>query len=79
MCLTPRAAAERRPKTSSEIALGLADTRLAAARDARAGLPASQQLQKLRAALREKLGDIEPNATATAHVVRTRDRSPASR
>ena len=72
MCLTPRAAAARRPKTASEVALGIADTRLAAARDARAPLPAPQRLQKLRAALREKLGDIEPNATVTAHEVWTK-------
>ena len=72
MCLTPRAAAERRPKTASEIALRIADMRLAAAREARAGLPASQQLQRLRAALAEKLGDIEPNASADAHTAWTR-------
>jgi hypothetical protein len=55
MCLTARAAAERRPKTAAGIALGIAETRLAAARDARAAIPAPQRAEKLRAALREKL------------------------
>ena len=72
MCLTPRVAAARKPKTVSEIALGIADTRLAAARDGRAPLPARQRLQKLRAALREKLGDIEPNPSAAARAVWTK-------
>jgi dienelactone hydrolase len=72
MCLTPRAAAERRPKTASEIALGIAETRLATAREARAALSGPQRLERLRVALREKLGDIQPNATASAHVVWTR-------
>ena len=72
MCLTPRVAAARRPKTASEIALGIAETRLAAARDGRASLSRPQAAEKLRAALREKLGDIEPNATAGAHEVWTK-------
>jgi Acetyl xylan esterase (AXE1) len=72
MCLTPRVAAARRPKIASEIALGIAETRLATARDGRASLPAPQGLQKLRAAVREKLGEIEPNAAVAAHEVWTR-------
>jgi cephalosporin-C deacetylase-like acetyl esterase len=72
MCLTPRVAAARRPKTAAEIALGIAETRLSKAREGRAALPGPQRLQKLRAAVREKLGDIEPNATAPARVVWTR-------
>jgi dienelactone hydrolase len=68
MCMTPRVAAERRPKTASEIALGISDTRLAAARERSAALSASQRLQNLRAALRQKLGEIEPNANLPASV-----------
>jgi hypothetical protein len=72
MCLTPKVAAERKPKTASEIARGIAETRLAAARERRASLPAPQRLEKLRAAVREKLGDIEPGTSAVAHEIWTR-------
>jgi dienelactone hydrolase len=65
MCLTPRVAAVRRPKSASEIALGIADARLAKARDGRS-------VPKVREALQEKLGDIEPNATTPARVLWTR-------
>jgi hypothetical protein len=59
MCLTPRVAAARRPKIASEIALGIAETRLATARDGRASLPASQGLEQ-RFAVQEKLGESSP-------------------
>lgn len=72
MCLTPGVAAARRPKTASEIALGIADTRLAEAREGRAALSVPQRLQKLRAALAEKLRDIEPNASVAARVLWTK-------
>src|SRR5579859_2823521 len=54
MCLTPALAAERRPQSASAIALELARHQLAAARSK------ESSLSGLRAALREKLGDIEP-------------------
>ncbi len=72
MCLTPQAAAERRPKTASEIAAGLARERLDAARARRAALSPAERLGSLRASLREKLGDIEPATTASARVLWTR-------
>jgi hypothetical protein len=68
MCLTPGVAAKRKPKTASEIVLGIVDARLAAARERRAALPAPQRVQNLRAALRQKLGEIEPNANLPASV-----------
>jgi hypothetical protein len=42
MCLTPQAVAERRPKTAAEIALGLASSRLKAARIRRAALSSAE-------------------------------------
>jgi len=72
MCLTPQAAAERRPKTASEIAASLARERLDAARARRAALSTAERLSSLRASLREKLGDIEPAATASARVLWTK-------
>ena len=68
MCLTPQAAAERRPKTASEIACRMAEERLAAARTARASFTPAEQLRNLRTVLKNKLGDIEPNQAATARV-----------
>ena len=68
MCLTPQLAAARRPKTASELAAGLAEVRLGAARAKRAGLAAAERSRSLRAALKEKLGDIEPGR-GTARVV----------
>ncbi len=72
MCLTPTAAAERKPKTASEIALGIAETRLSAARTGRAKLAAAQRLPSLRASLKDKLGDIEPEADASSRVLWTK-------
>jgi hypothetical protein len=72
MCLTPAAAAERKPKTASEIALGMAETRLSAARTERAKLAAAQRLLNLRASLKDKLGDIEPNADASSSILWTK-------
>ena len=60
MCLTPQAAAERRPKTASEIAHGIAATQLAAARAKLATLAPGERIPYLRAALAARLGDIEP-------------------
>ena len=72
MCLTAQVAAERRPKTASELAAGLAGARLAAARAKRAGLAAAERARSLRAALKEKLGDIEPGDPGTAQVLSTK-------
>lgn len=72
MCLTPEAAAERRPKTASEIAYGMAEERLSAARGRLASLPAAKRLQRLRAALKAKLGDVEPNTQAVARLAWTK-------
>ena len=72
MCLTPKAAAERRPKTVSSIAFEIADARLAQARASRRSLPASEQLRSLRASLKEKLGDIDPAPEARARTIWTK-------
>lgn len=72
MALTPEAAAERRPKTASEIALTLAQARLDAARAARRGLPAPGQLRSLRESLKTRLGDIEPDAGAPSRALWTK-------
>lgn len=66
MCLTPQAAAERRPKPASEIACRLAEERLAKARASRVGSTSAAQLQNLRTVLQDKLGDVEPNPGAPA-------------
>jgi len=60
MCLTAEAAAERRPKTASEIAYVMAAERLSAARANLASLTAANRIERLRASLAAKLGDIEP-------------------
>jgi hypothetical protein len=72
MCLTPAAAAERRPKTASAIALEIAQTHLAQARASRASLSASDLRRSLRASLREKLGDIDPAPGARARIIWTK-------
>ncbi|MFL6306654.1 MAG: acetylxylan esterase [Candidatus Sulfotelmatobacter sp.] len=72
MALTPKAAAERKPKTASELALKLAQERLSGARSKRASLPAAERLASLRASLQSKLGDISPNAGTAANVVWTK-------
>jgi hypothetical protein len=69
MCLTATAAAERRPKTASAIALDIAETRLARARASRASLSASERLRSLRTSLKEKLGDIDPLLRAPARSI----------
>jgi hypothetical protein len=66
MCLTAQAAADRRPKPATEIACRLAEERLAKARASRVSSSSAERLQKMRAALKEKLGDVEPNAGAPA-------------
>jgi hypothetical protein len=63
MCLTPALAAERRPQPASAIALELARHQLAAARSK------ESSLSGLRAALRERLGDIEPSPKPSAQLL----------
>ncbi len=63
MCLTPAVAAERRPQPASTIALELARHRLSAARSK------DSSLNALRAALAEKLGDIQPLAKPSAQLL----------
>jgi dienelactone hydrolase len=72
MCLTPAAAAERRPQTASEIAYQIAAERLAAARANLASLTAAERLQSLRTSLAAKLGDIEPAATVAGRTLWTK-------
>jgi hypothetical protein len=72
MCLTPEAAAERRPKTASEIACRMAEDRLSAARAKLASLPAAKRLWNLRASVKAKLGDIEPDTQAAARIAWTK-------
>lgn len=66
MCLTPKVAAERGPKPASEIALEVARGRLAVARSGSSVLAA---------ALKSKLGDIEPNRQAQARALWSRNAS----
>ena len=75
MCLSPKAAAERMPKTASEIALEIAKARLSTARAERARLPAAERLASLRASLKTKLGDIEPDTAASGSVLWTKTAS----
>jgi cephalosporin-C deacetylase-like acetyl esterase len=72
MSLTPEAAAERKPKTASEIALDIAKSRLSAAREKRAKLSVAERLASLRASLKTKLGDIEPDKSASGAVLWTK-------
>ncbi len=72
MCLTPEAAAERRPKTASEIAYQLSVERLSAARASLAVLPPADRLQRLRTSLAAKLGDIEPPVRVESRTVWTK-------
>ena len=72
MCLTLEVAAERRPKSASEIAYRMAEERLSAARAKLAPLPAAERLESLRASLKAKLGDIEPNTQGAARIAWTK-------
>ncbi len=72
MCLTPAAAAERRPRTASEIAYQMAAERLSAARTNLASLTPADRLRSLRASLAVKLGDIEPPGRVAARTLWTR-------
>jgi hypothetical protein len=72
MCLTPAAAAERRPKTVSAIAFQMAVERLAAARAQLASLPPTERLQRLRTSLATKLGAFEPPVPVTGHTLWTK-------
>jgi len=71
MCLTPKVAAERRPRAAGEIARAMAEERLAAARSALAALSPGERIAELRARFAAKLGDIEPRAQARAQTVRS--------
>ena len=67
MCLTPEAAAERRPKTASEIAYQMAAERLVgSACESRFSYSRRTGCRGLRASLAAKLGDIEPPARVAA-------------
>ena len=63
MCLTPAVAAERRPQPASAIAFAMARDQLAAARSR------DSSLSSLRAALAEKMGDIQPLAKPSAQLL----------
>lgn len=69
MCLTPELAAERNPKTAAELAGVIGRQRLEASRARFAGLPAAERLSRVRTAVREKLGDIDPPVQPAAKVV----------
>jgi cephalosporin-C deacetylase-like acetyl esterase len=73
MCLTPAVAAERNPKTVSEIALGMARERLAVSRAKMSSLSANERLSRLRASLKVKLGDIEPARSLNAKVMQSKE------
>jgi dienelactone hydrolase len=72
MCLTPETAAERRPKTVSDIAYQMAAERLAVARANIASLTVADRLLHLRASLAAKLGDIEPPVRLEARTLWTK-------
>ena len=72
MCLTPKAAAERKPKTASEIALEIAKARLSSARAERAALPAAERLASLRASLKTQTRRHQPDRAAPAAVLWTK-------
>jgi cephalosporin-C deacetylase-like acetyl esterase len=75
MALTPKVAAERKPKMVSALAFEIAQTHLAQARASRASLSPSERLRSLRASLKEKLGDIDPVSDARARVIWTKQLS----
>jgi hypothetical protein len=60
IALTPAVAAERRPRAASAIALEAAERRLAAAHFKFSSLNTQERRMRLQAALRGKLGDIDP-------------------
>jgi len=63
MCLTPAVAAERKPKAASAIAFELAHQRLAAARSRK------RSPEELRAAIKQRLGDIEPSGKPSVQLL----------
>lgn len=73
LCLTPAVAATRVIQPASVLALEIARARLRAARAERAASPRQEAHTRLRAALREKLGDIDPRPQAAARVLWNRD------
>jgi hypothetical protein len=62
MCINPEIAAERKPQTTAALAASIARARLDRARKTPSMLPSM---------LAAKLGDIEPNRNAEAHIVTT--------
>jgi len=72
MCMTPEVAAERRPKTASEIAYQMAAAHLTAARASFTALSPADRLQRLRTSLAAKLGDIEPPVRAQGRTLWTK-------
>jgi dienelactone hydrolase len=72
MCLTPAAAAERRPRAASEIAYQIAAERLSAARTNLASLTPADRLRSLRASLAVNLGDVEPPGSVPGRILWTR-------
>jgi hypothetical protein len=72
MCLTPAVAAERKPKPASTIAFELARQRLSAARSRKLSV------QELRAAIKEKLGDIEPSLKPSVQLLWEKPAAEAS-
>ena len=75
LCLTPQAAAQRKPKTAAALAEQLAAERLAAARASRAALAPAERIRALREELRNRLGKIEPGAPGPPQVTARRSYS----
>jgi len=72
LSLTSLAAAQRKPALATSLADGMAETRLAHIRQVRNALDTSERLRSLRALLKEKLGDIDPNLEAPTHQLWTK-------
>jgi hypothetical protein len=78
MALTPKAAAERKPKSVSVLAFEIAQTHLAQARASRTSLSSSDRLRSLRTSLKEKLGDIDPAPDTRERTIWTKQLSSFS-
>jgi cephalosporin-C deacetylase-like acetyl esterase len=78
MALTPKAAAERKPKSVSVLAFEIAQTHLARARASRTSLSSSDRLRSLRTSLKEKLGDIDPAPDTRERTIWTKQLSSFS-
>lgn len=75
LCLTPQAAARRKPRTAAALAEQLATERLAAARAKREALAPADRLRALREEFRDRLGEIDPGAPGPAQVAARRSYS----